>query len=202
VAWRLAIHHIDVIGSGDATLIIAREVPPLIGAMAIIRSALIDGGRRQYSGGLHTYVGARLGPGVQTAAGGIVGPIGGLGIDPRNEKSLAVEVTFGNFRYYVGGDIETAQENSIQLLLNNTGDAAGRVLAMKTSHHGANTATARGFVDQLRPSAAFISCGTAWLAAGNAANGVIPPGPPATTMARQRDHDAPMNGPCSPLENG
>jgi hypothetical protein len=302
VAWRLEIHHIDVIGSGDATLIIAREVPPLIGAVPIIRSALIDGGRRQYSADLHAYVGARLGPGVQldamicthydidhmgglvglllrpvrynntfiydqgwpqgfpdvtylrylraingmndngpvpilaavartrvtsrvqadgfapmgvpvigppavpgaainqvpqwlltgaapadplwngaamaappgapamrfiaanryveTAAGGIVGPIGGLGIDPKNEKSLAVEVTFGNFRYYVGGDIETAQENSIQLLLNNADDAAGRVLAMKTSHHGANTATSRGFVDQLRPSAAFISCGT------------------------------------------
>jgi hypothetical protein len=308
VAWSLEINHVDVIGSGDATLIIAREVPPLIGGAPIIRSVLIDGGRRMHSAALHAYVGARLGVGVplnamicthydidhmgglvgllllpvrynntfvydqgwaagfqeltyvrylraingmndlgpvpvlaavartrvtarvqadgaaamgippigapavaaapinlvpqwllapaappaplapadplwngagiavppgaptmrfiaanryvRTAAGGIVGPIGGLGVDPKNEKSLAVELTFGNFRYYVGGDIETAQENSIRLLLNNADDAAGRVLAMKASHHGANTATSRGFVDRLRPSAAFISCGT------------------------------------------
>jgi hypothetical protein len=98
---------------------------------------------------------------VRTAAGGTAGPLLGLGTDPKNEKSLAVEVTFGNFRYYAGGDIETPQENSIQTLLNNANNAAGRVLAFKTSHHGAATATAPGFVDRLRPSAAFISSGTA-----------------------------------------
>ena len=98
---------------------------------------------------------------VRTAAGPVAGPLIGLGTDPKNEKSLAVEVTFGNFRYYAGGDIETPQENAIQTLLNNTDDAAGRVLAFKTSHHGAATATAATFVDQLRASAAFISCGTA-----------------------------------------
>jgi hypothetical protein len=98
---------------------------------------------------------------VRTAAGGFVGPIGGLGTDPRNEKSLAVEVRFGFFRYYLGGDIETAQENHIQTLLNPNNDTAGRVLAFKCSHHGAATATSDAFVDQLRPKAAFISCGTA-----------------------------------------
>lgn len=45
MAWQLEIHHIDVTGSGDATLIIAREVPPLIGLAPIVRSLLIDGGR-------------------------------------------------------------------------------------------------------------------------------------------------------------
>jgi hypothetical protein len=309
MAWRLEIHHIDVIGTGDATLIIAREVPPLIGAAPLIRSALIDGGRRLHWAALNAYITAQLGaaeldvmicthydddhvgglidlllqpgtydntfiydqgwpapglannyiayvraingwnvagpvggvagvaartrvtarvradgvavpplPGVLgalgppavpagapgtinrarswllngaaapaeilwngagvaapagaptirfiaankfvTTPGGVVGPIGGLGVDPKNEKSLAIELTFGNFRYYVGGDIETAQENQIQLELNPGDDAAGRLLAFKTSHHGANTATSRGFVDQLRPDAAFLSCGT------------------------------------------
>jgi beta-lactamase superfamily II metal-dependent hydrolase len=97
---------------------------------------------------------------VRTPAGGVVGPILGQGIDPKNEMSLAVEVRFGNFRYYAGGDLETAQENSIQTLLNNANNAAGRVLAFKVSHHGAATATSQGFVDQLMPTAAFISCGT------------------------------------------
>jgi beta-lactamase superfamily II metal-dependent hydrolase len=309
VAWRLEIHHIDVTGTGDATLIIAREVPPLIGAAPIVRSVLIDGGRRQWAARLHNYIGARLPAGaeldamicthydddhvngliwlleqpgrydhtvvydqgwpgnagqdanyirflkaingwnnagpiaalaglvarnrvtaavqsdglpplavpavggapavpagglgaildpedwllngmgapaeilwngapvaapagaptmqfiaangcVRTAAGGVTAPILGLGTDPKNEKSLAVEVTFGNFRYYAGGDIETGQENWVQLFLNNANTTAGRVLAMKTSHHGARTATSRTFVNRLRPSAAFISCGT------------------------------------------
>lgn len=101
---------------------------------------------------------------VRIAGGGIGGPYLGFGADPKNEKSLAVEVAFGTFRYYAGGDIETGQEAYIQTLLNNADDAAGRVVAMKASHHGANTATSRAFVDQLKPAAAFISCGTAnWL---------------------------------------
>ncbi len=307
VPWQLEIHHIDVKASGDATLVIAREVAPLAGLAPRIRSALIDGGRREQAAALHAYIGQQIGAGntlsvmivthydmdhvngitrlllkanryantriydqgwpaagldntylryiraingrndngqvlaaagwggrtrvtnrvlsggaaptmvgtakvgppavpaavatidqaanwlltlaapaeilwagvaggvpvgaptmrfiaanryVRTVGGGIAGPIGGLGVDPRNEMSLAVEVTFGSFRYYVGGDIETAQENSIQTLLNNANNAAGRVLAMKTSHHGANTATSRAFAGRLRPEAAFISCGT------------------------------------------
>jgi hypothetical protein len=97
---------------------------------------------------------------VRTAGGGITASIPGNGIDPENEKSLGVEVVFNNFRYYVAGDIESAQETAIGTLLNNANNAAGRVLAMKTSHHGSRTATARAFVDRLRPEAAFISCGT------------------------------------------
>ncbi|HKP11861.1 MAG TPA: MBL fold metallo-hydrolase, partial [Blastocatellia bacterium] len=92
--------------------------------------------------------------------GGANNPIGGIGVDPRNEKSLAFCVQFNNFKYYVGGDIETAQENYLQEYLNPTDDIAGRVLAFKPSHHGADTATSLAFVDRLKPDAAFVSCGT------------------------------------------
>jgi hypothetical protein len=302
MAWELEIHHVDVRASGDATLIIAREVAPIAGAVPVVRSALIDGGRATYAGALHTYIQNQLGPhqlnvmisthydddhlngltflllmphtynsariydqgwpgsldtgyvryvrainglnnngpvgvlagrlnrtrvtnavlgdgaapimtvtaqvglpaqpaainlpanwlltpaapaeilwdgyagGVPAGAptitciaanqyvrahgGGLAGPLGGMSADPRNEKSLAFLVRFNNFRYYIGGDIETAQENAIQLFLNRNDDSAGRVLAVKASHHGANTATSRGFVDRLRPEAVFISCGT------------------------------------------
>lgn len=309
LAWRLEIHHFDVRSSGDATLVIAREVPPLAGAVPVVRSALIDGGRFGYAPILHANIVAALGanplnvmiathydadhlngltrllrmPGpydnvrifdqgwpaaapdgnltnylkaingltaaggavaalagvplarvrrthtvlsdgglplgvpaalaiiglpavppvaaIATAAdwlltpgapadilwdgypaaipvgaptmeciavnkfvrvfgGGIGGPFaGGMAADPKNEKSLAFEVRFGNFRYYVGGDIEAVQEAQIQLFLNNADNAAGRLLAMKASHHGANTATDRAFVDQVRPDAVLISCG-------------------------------------------
>lgn len=111
---------------------------------------------------------------VRTAAGGVTGRIDGTGADVSNEKSLGVEVTFGNFRYYVAGDIETAQENSIMTLLNSNNDVDGRVVAMKTSHHGSSSATSRAFVDRLRPAAAFVSCGTA--------NSIHPPHPSQQTV--------------------
>ena len=98
---------------------------------------------------------------VRAVGGGISGPHGSvLGNDPCNEQSLAFLVTFGNFKYYLGGDIESAQEDQVQLYLNTTNDAAGRVVAFKASHHGASTATSRTFVNRLRPQAVFISCGT------------------------------------------
>ena len=50
--------------TGDATLIIAREVPPMAGAPRV-RSALVDGGRGQHAAALHAYLGAQLGAGNQ-----------------------------------------------------------------------------------------------------------------------------------------
>ncbi len=303
MAWSLEIHHADVTASGDATLIIVREVAPLAGLVARVRTALIDGGRITKAGALHNYIGAQLGatplnimvsthydidhlngltsllrragrysntrvydqgwpggvlddpyiqfvraingmnnngpiaqlagvarirvtntvqsdglvigglpgtlhigpPGVPAGGVGAIvdgpawllgrellwdgvaggapagaptltciaanrfirqhgagpaGPIGGMGNDPRNEKSLALVLRFNNFRYYVGGDIETAQENHVQTFLNHGNNTAGRVLVMKASHHGANTATSRAFVSRVRPDTAIISCGT------------------------------------------
>lgn len=302
MAWSLEIHHIDVRRSGDATLIIVREVAPLAGGAARSRTALIDGGRFVNGAALDAYLGAQLGagaldimvathydidhlqgltnllrrpgrynftriydqgwpgdgldnayidfvraitgrglngpiaalagaarvrvtnavqsdgvpvgplpnvlnigpPSVPAAGvgaivgapdwllgreilwdgvgggvpagaptltciavnrfiqqvGGQVGPIGGLGVDPRNEKSIALVLRFNNFSYYVGGDIETAQEDYIRTHLNNTANTAGRVLVMKASHHGANTASSREFISHVRPEAVIVSCGS------------------------------------------
>jgi hypothetical protein len=88
-----------------------------------------------------------------------------------NAKSLGFVLEFNNFRYYVAGDLERAQEDGhntinavppvfypgVRAFLNPAGTAAGRVLAMKTSHHGAATASSREFLTALRPSGAFIS---------------------------------------------
>jgi len=90
------------------------------------------------------------------------GPVAGpflAGTDPRKVRSLAIEITFGNFRYYAGGDLENAQEAQLLPLLNPGNNVAGRVLAMKVSNHGARTSTWRPFVDQIRPAAAIVSCG-------------------------------------------
>ena len=42
--WQLEIHHVGLLGNGDATLIIARRVPALAPPAVNIRSVLIDGG--------------------------------------------------------------------------------------------------------------------------------------------------------------
>lgn len=88
-----------------------------------------------------------------------------------NAKSLGLLIQFNNFRYYVAGDIEQIQEDGhinrnangtpfqpgVRARVNNADNMAGRVLAMKTSHHGANTSSSRIFINQLRPSAAILS---------------------------------------------
>ncbi len=91
---------------------------------------------------------------------GVANPVqSGVAVEPKNEKSLAFLVQFNNFKYYLGGDIETAQENHIMTNLNPDNNDAGRILAMKASHHGSDRSTSAAFVNRLRPSAAFISCG-------------------------------------------
>ncbi|MER7274770.1 hypothetical protein ABT369_09965 [Dactylosporangium sp. NPDC000244] len=92
--------------------------------------------------------------------------------DDENPKSLGFLLTFGNFKYFVAGDLERAQEdghvnhemlpvlqNGVKFRLNPTDDLAGRVLVVKSSHHGSNSATSREFITRLRPAAAIISTG-------------------------------------------
>ena len=93
----------------------------------------------------------------------------------KNARSLAFLLTFNNFRYYVGGDIESVQEDGANNVntaplafqpglvnyLNNADTMAGRVLAMKASHHGSNKSSSRAFITRMRPSAAIISTGEA-----------------------------------------
>ncbi|WP_094603724.1 hypothetical protein SPSIL_041240 [Sporomusa silvacetica DSM 10669] len=89
----------------------------------------------------------------------------GVLTDSANEKSLAFVVQFNNFRYYLGGDIESAQEDGkdntpgIMQYLNPQGNAEGRVLAFKVSHHGSAKSTSQQFVNRLKPAVAFISTG-------------------------------------------
>ncbi|MFV1974513.1 MAG: ComEC/Rec2 family competence protein [Candidatus Scalindua sp.] len=89
----------------------------------------------------------------------------------KNEKSIALKITFNNFRYYVGGDIESTQEdgsfnhaninqnNGIADNLNHNNNLGGRIQAFKTSHHGSDISTSNYFLNRVRPRVAFISCG-------------------------------------------
>jgi hypothetical protein len=91
-----------------------------------------------------------------------------------NLKSLGFIIRFNNFKYYVAGDLEWVQEDGhnnvnqlpvpvfqpgVKAYVNNANNMANRVLAMKTSHHGSETASTYAFIRQMRPLAAFISTG-------------------------------------------
>lgn len=90
-----------------------------------------------------------------------------------NTKSLAFLVQFGNFRYYIGGDIESTQEDGsvdrksntlptpvytgIKDFLNQTDTVQDRIMVMKTSHHGSAKSSSRLFLNRMRPGTAIIS---------------------------------------------
>lgn len=90
-----------------------------------------------------------------------------------NTKSLAFLIRFGNFRYYIGGDIESSQEDGsvnrkssqnpqpfyegILNYLNQNDSMQNRVQVMKASHHGSAKSTSRLFLNTLRPGTALIS---------------------------------------------
>ncbi|MCU1733360.1 MULTISPECIES: ComEC/Rec2 family competence protein [unclassified Pseudomonas] len=80
--------------------------------------------------------------------------------EAENACSLAFLLRFGEFTYYIGGDIEDPQESVIAALANPNDNAAGRVLVVKASHHGANTATSAQFVQRMRPLAVMVSNST------------------------------------------
>lgn len=76
----------------------------------------------------------------------------------KNDKSLVFMIQFNNFKYYIGGDITSAQEDKgISNYLNPSNNFAGRVHAMKASHHGSHHSSSANFINKLKPSAAFIS---------------------------------------------
>lgn len=77
----------------------------------------------------------------------------------RNQRSVALLVEFGNFKYYVGGDLETDQENYLQTHLNPNFSFATGVSVFKCSHHGSNHSTSSGFLQQIKAEAAIISNG-------------------------------------------
>lgn len=79
--------------------------------------------------------------------------------DLENRLCLGFVVTFGNFRYFTGGDLESTQEAVIGRHLNRQNTANGGISAFKVSHHGSAHSTEASFVRRLRAKAAFISVG-------------------------------------------
>ena len=72
-----------------------------------------------------------------------------------NDMSVSLLITFGDFRYFIGGDIETPTETKI----------AARDLVMdvdmyEADHHGADNGSSAAFLSDLRPTVIVISNGS------------------------------------------
>jgi beta-lactamase superfamily II metal-dependent hydrolase len=71
-----------------------------------------------------------------------------------NDMSIALLVQWGNFRYFVGGDIEHFTEEKIAAL-----DAVLDVDIYQANHHGSHTSTSSAFIRDLAPTVVIISNG-------------------------------------------
>lgn len=76
-----------------------------------------------------------------------------------NSKSLAFLLKFNYFQYYIGGDLESPQEDVLCGYLNPQNALLGRIQAVKLSHHGSHHSSSAAFLERLKPKATFISCG-------------------------------------------
>lgn len=77
----------------------------------------------------------------------------------KNARSLAFLLEFGDFRYYVGGDLETYQEDAVRQYIVAQTANENKVQVFKTSHHGSANSSSNTFLTALDPAAAVISCG-------------------------------------------
>lgn len=72
-----------------------------------------------------------------------------------NDMSISLLLNYGNFRYFIGGDIEDPSETKIADL-----DVVQDVDVYQADHHGADNGTTTAFLNDLHPTAIIISNGT------------------------------------------
>lgn len=89
------------------------------------------------------------------ASGGIVlgedNPVPG---EDENDKSIALQIEFGDFRFFVGGDIELTTEGKIAAR-----DLVLDVDLYQANHHGSHTSSSQSFMDDLSPTVVIVSNG-------------------------------------------
>jgi competence protein ComEC len=71
-----------------------------------------------------------------------------------NDMSLGLLITYGRFRFWVGGDVETATESKIAAL-----NLVRDVDLYQANHHGADNGSTAEFLADLEPTAVIISNG-------------------------------------------
>ena len=75
-------------------------------------------------------------------------------VGDENEMSISLLIEFGNFSYFIGGDIEQETEGIIA-----AEDLVMNVDVYQANHHGSHTSSSLDFMYDLTPSAIIISSG-------------------------------------------
>jgi competence protein ComEC len=76
-------------------------------------------------------------------------------LDDANDASVVVRVRYGDVRFLLTGDAETAEE---AWLVQSAGERLGADV-LKVAHHGSRTSTSPSFLAAVRPRVALISVG-------------------------------------------
>jgi beta-lactamase superfamily II metal-dependent hydrolase len=71
-----------------------------------------------------------------------------------NDMSLGLLITYGSFRLWVGGDVETATESKIAAL-----DLVRDIDVYQANHHGADNGSSTEFLADMKPTVVIISNG-------------------------------------------
>lgn len=71
-----------------------------------------------------------------------------------NDMSVSLLITFAGFRYFIGGDTETATETKIAAR-----DLVTDVDLYVADHHGAENGSSQGLIDDMKPGVVIISNG-------------------------------------------
>lgn len=90
---------------------------------------------------------------------GDFGGAGAVGGADENGRSLAVVVSFGGRRVFIGGDLTGGGLGSVDVEAI-AGEAIGPVDVLRVNHHGSATSTSAAFLSALQPAVAIISAGT------------------------------------------
>ena len=86
--------------------------------------------------------------------GVVIGEQNPVTAQDENDMSVSLLVTFGAFRYFVGGDIEAPTEEKIAAR-----DLVMDVDVYQADHHGSDTSSAVDFLSDLKPTVVIISNG-------------------------------------------
>jgi beta-lactamase superfamily II metal-dependent hydrolase len=113
-----------------------------------------------------------LGPGVKVTVVAVNGngllPEGDLSATKEppseNDYSIALQVSYGRFQYFIGGDLSGELYKSrfgyiYHDIETDAGRRAGEVEVYKVNHHGSGHSSNETFVKTLNPLASIISCG-------------------------------------------